>query len=120
MQVVLQKRFQNNSLFFLFFLGHHRIGNLSHLEGELLYFLKVFRTTFGLYFSQSNYRLGEFSCLALSTVGCGEHYVFFFSFFSLLLTELEYLWGVGAVMVRDTASSAGDEENVVFCPLFVR
>lgn len=49
-----------------------------------------------------------------------ESTMFFFSFFSLLLTELEYLWGVGAVMVRDTASSAGDEENVVFCPLFVR
>lgn len=39
---------------------------------ELLYFLKVFRTAFGSYISQSNYTRGEFSCLLLSTVGCGE------------------------------------------------
>lgn len=55
---------------------------------ELLYFLKVFRTAFGSYISQSNYTRGEFSCLLLSTVGCGECFLsFLFSFFFLFLLD---------------------------------
>lgn len=66
---------------------HHRIGNLLHLAGELLFFLKVFRTSFGSHISQSNYTRGEFSCLLLSIVGNGK--CFLFSFFFLNTTGLQ-------------------------------
>ena len=48
--------------------------------GELFRFLKVF-PAFGSHISQSNYSQGEFSCLLLSMVGCGE--CFFLPFFFL-------------------------------------
>lgn len=80
--------------------------------GELLYFLKVFRTAFGSYISQSNYSRGEFSLL-LSKVGCGE------CFLTGLGCGVVYLCGVATVMVRDTAHSAGDGENITLYGLFV-